>query len=88
MQLSLETYPWSGKSFLPGLLHIILSGPVCLNLRTDGICRYVTYSIELQWVFTHLSPPPSCELLDGQEFSSTSLGFSHHLAQGMAHLST
>ena len=74
IQLVLETHPLSGKSFPPGLSHIILNGPVCLNLRIDGICKYVIYSIEL-WLFTHLSLLPDYELLDGREFSSTSLGF-------------
>lgn len=68
MQLVLETYPLSGKSFPPGLSHIILSGPVCLNLRIDGIYKYVIYSIELRWLFTHLSLPPDYEQIDGREF--------------------
>lgn len=76
MQLVLETHPLSGKSFPPGLSHIILNGPVCLNLRIDGMCKYVIYSMELQWLFTHLFLPPYYELLDGREFSSSSLGFS------------
>lgn len=68
------------------LSQIILNGPVCLNLRIYRICKSVTYSIEVWWLFTHLSLPPDCELCDGREISSTSLDFLHYLAQGMAYL--
>ena len=77
-QLSLDTQPLSGKSFLPGLSHIILNGPVCLNLRIDGICTVSMSLVPLSYGgYLHILPL-DYELLNVREFSSTCYVFTSH----------